>query len=494
MLKFENSQREVHMQNLLQLGRHDLLEPSGISDRELESVMGRVLVKGIDYADLYFQSIYSESWFLEDGILKGGNYEVDRGVGVRALSGEKTGFAYADDILLPALEQAATTAGSIAKQGNEKSVKAWKKSPANDLYLPVNPLTSWGEQAKVDLLRRVDAYLRQLDNRLVQSSVSLAADFETIMIVNSDGELSADVRPLIRLNVSVVLEQNGRRESGYAGGGGRYDYSYFEDEEIVLGYAREAIRVAALNLEAIPAPAGTMPIVLGPGWPGVLIHESVGHGLEGDFNRKGLSIYSDQIGEQVASSLCSIVDNGAMPNRRGSLNVDDEGTPTQCTMLIENGILRQYIQDKRNAELMGMKSTGNGRRESYASLPMPRMTNTYLLPGKSKPEEVIASVEKGLYILNLGGGQVDITSGKFVFSTNEAYLIENGKITAPVKGATLIGNGPDVLNKVTMVADDLKMDAGIGICGKEGQSVPVGVGMPTVRIDAMTVGGTSTYE
>ncbi len=482
------------MQNLLQQGRHDLLEPSGITDRELESVMGKVLVKGIDYADLYFQSSYSESWYLEDGIIKSGNYEVDRGVGVRALSGEKTGFAYADDIHLLALEQAANAAGSIVKHGKEKSVKVWQKANSNDLYKPINPLTSWTEQDKIDLLQRLDRYVRQLDNRIVRTSVGLSSDFETILIVTSEGNIAADVRPLIRLNIDVVLEHHGRRESGYAGGGGRFDYSYFADEELVYGYAREAVRHAVLNLEAIPAPAGTMAVVLGSGWPGVLIHESVGHGLEGDFNRKGLSIYSDKMGERVASSLCTIVDNGTLPQRRGSLNIDDEGTPTQCTTLIENGILRNYMLDKRNAELMHMEPTGNGRRESYAHLPMPRMTNTYLLPGESVPEEIISSVEKGIYAVNFGGGQVDITSGKFVFTTSEAYLIEKGKITVPVKGATLVGNGPDVLTKISMVGNDLRFDSGIGVCGKDGQSVPVGVGMPTVRVDGLTVGGTTSYE
>lgn len=482
------------MHNLLHLGRHDLLEPSGITDKELESVMGKILVNGVDYADLYFQSNYSESWVLEDSIIKGGSYHVDRGVGVRALSGEKTGFAYADDIVLPALEQAAATASSIVKHGHEGSVKAWQKSAGHELYLPVNPLTSWTELEKIDLLQRLDTYIRRLDTRIVQSSVSLSSDFETVLVVSSDGHIAADVRPLIRLNISVVLEHHGRRETGHSGGGGRYDYSYFANEETVYEYAREAVRQAVVNLDAVSAPAGTMPVVLGPGWPGVLIHESVGHGLEGDFNRKGLSIYSDRIGQQVASSVCSIVDNGTLPNRRGSLNIDDEGTATQCTTLIEDGILRNYILDKRNADLMGLKSTGNGRRESYAHLPIPRMTNTYLLPGKSTPEEIIASVHRGIYAVNFSGGQVDITSGKFVFSASEAYLIENGKVTAPVKGATLIGNGPDALTKISMVGNDLKLDSGIGVCGKDGQSVPVGVGMPTVKVDALTVGGTSSYE
>lgn len=479
------------MQDLLQLSKQDLLEPAGISEQALDAVMAKILAKGVDYADLYFQSNYSESWFLEESILKSGSYEVDRGVGVRALSGEKTGFAYADDIMLPALEQAASAAANIVRHGQAYQVKAWKKVEGNALYQPLNPLTSWDENKKIDLLQRLDRYVRQLDSRIVQANVSLSGDFETVLIVTSDGQMAADIRPLIRLNVSVVLEQDGRCENGYSGGGGRYDFSYFSDEERVFQYAREAVRQAALNLDSIDAPAGAMPVVLGPGWPGVLIHESVGHGLEGDFNRIGVSLYSNRMGQQVASANCTIVDNGAMPNRRGSSNIDDEGTPTQCTVLIENGILRNYMQDKRNARLMGVESTGNGRRESYASLPMPRMTNTYLMPGEFSPEEIIASVDRGLYAANFGGGQVDITSGKFVFSASEAYLIENGKITAPVKGATLVGNGVEVLSRISMIGNNLELDAGIGICGKDGQSVPVGVGMPTVKIDTMTVGGTS---
>ncbi len=357
--------------------------------------------------------------------------------------------------------------------------------------MPVNPLISLNENEKVALLQRVDACARQADPRVIQANVSLAAEYETVIIMAADGHLAADVRPLIRLNISVVVEQNGRREQGYAGGGGRFDYRYFIENDLGTVYAREAVRQALVNLEAIDAPAGTMPVVLGPGWPGVLLHEAVGHGLEGDFNRKGTSVFSGRMGTQVASSLCTVVDDGTLPNRRGSLNVDDEGTPTQCTVLIEKGILRNYLQDKRNARLMGMKSTGNGRRESYAHLPMPRMTNTYMLAGESAPEDIIGSVKKGIYAVNFGGGQVDITSGKFVFSASEAYLIENGKVTAPVKGATLIGNGPDVLTKVSMVGNDLKLDTGIGVCGKDGQSVPVGVGQPTLRVDALTVGGTA---
>lgn len=481
----------MNMTNFLEIAKNDLLDPAGLTDSQLQSVLSHVLDNTIDNADLYFQSSYSESWVLEDGIIKGGSFNIDRGVGVRAMSGEKTGFAYSDDIVIGALEQAASAASSISKTGGQHAVKAWQRSAGNELYLPVNPLNSLSETDKVALLQRIDAYTRKQDPRVIQVNVSLAAEYENILVMASDGHIAADVRPLVRLNVSVVVEQNGRREHGYAGGGGRFDYQYFMEGDRALEFAREAVRQALVNLEAIDAPAGTMPVVLGPGWPGVLLHEAVGHGLEGDFNRKGTSVFSGRIGERVASPLCTVVDDGSLPNRRGSLNVDDEGTPTQCTVLIENGILRGYIQDKRNARLMGMQSTGNGRRESYAHAPMPRMTNTYMLAGQSMPEEIISSVKRGIYAVNFGGGQVDITSGKFVFSASEAYLIENGKVTHPVKGATLVGNGPDVLTRVSMVGNDLQLDTGIGICGKDGQSVPVGVGQPTLKVDALTVGGTS---
>ncbi len=479
------------MTNFINLARQDLLDPSGLTDNQLQRVLSGVLGAAIDNADLYFQSSYSESWVLEDGIIKGGGFNIDRGVGVRAMNGEKTGFAYSDDIVMPALEQAAHAARSISKAGGEQQIKAWQKSTGHELYLPANPVTSLSETEKVALLQRVDACARKQDPRVIQVSVSLAAEHETILVMSSDGHLAADIRPLVRLNVSVVVEQNGRRENGYAGGGGRFDYSYFLTDGRAEAYAQEAVRQALVNLEAVEAPAGTMPVVLGSGWPGVLLHEAIGHGLEGDFNRKGTSAFSGRLGERVASTLCTIVDDGTLPNRRGSLNIDDEGIPTQCTVLIEKGILRNYIQDKRNARLMGMQSTGNGRRESYAHLPMPRMTNTYMLAGESTREEIISSVKRGIYAVNFGGGQVDITSGKFVFSASEAYLIEDGKITVPVKGATLIGNGPDVLNRVSMVGNDLELDSGIGICGKDGQSVPVGVGQPTLKLDAMTVGGTN---
>jgi len=478
------------MADLFEIVRQDLLDPSGLTDNQLQQVIHKLAGPAIDYADLYFQSNYSESWTLEDGIIKGGSFDIDRGVGVRAVSGEKTGFAYADDIVMPALEQAANAARSITSQGGHQAVQAWHKHTGMNLYLPHNPLHSLSETDKVALLQRVDQYIRQKDTRIVQVNMSLLGEYETILVMGSDGHLAADVRPLVRMNISLVVEHQGRRESGFAGGGGRYDYRHFLENDLAFTYADEALRQALINLEAVEAPAGPMMVVLGPGWPGVLLHEAVGHGLEGDFNRKGISAYSGRMGQQVASSLCTIVDNGTLPNRRGSLNVDDEGVPTQNNVLIENGVLRSYMMDKHNARLMGVKSTGNGRRESYAHLPMPRMTNTYMLPGSSSPEEIIASVERGIYAVNFSGGQVDITSGKFVFSTSEAYLIEKGKIGAPVKGATLIGNGPDVLTKVSMVGNDLKLDSGVGVCGKDGQSVPVGVGQPTLRVDELTVGGT----
>lgn len=478
------------MTDILEIVRRDLLDPAGLTDNELQHVIHQLAGPATDYADLYFQSIYTESWALEDSIIKGGSFDIDRGVGVRVMSGEKTGFAYADDIVMPALLQATKAARSIAKQGGDYPVKAWHQLPGHQLYLPINPLSSLSEKDKVSLMQRVDAYIRKKDPRIVQVNISLAGEYESILVMATDGHLAADIRPLVRMNVSIIVEQNGRRESGYAGGGGRFDYQYFLTDDLAFSYADEALRQALVNLEAVDAPAGPMMVVLGPGWPGVLLHEAVGHGLEGDFNRKGISAYSGRMGERVASELCTIVDNGTLPNRRGSLNVDDEGTPTQNNVLIEKGVLRQYMMDKHNARLMGEKSSGNGRRESFAHLPMPRMTNTYMLPGESDPNDIIASVKKGLYAVNFGGGQVDITSGKFVFSASEAYLIENGKIGPAVKGATLIGNGPEVLTKVSMVGNDLKLDTGIGICGKDGQSVPVGVGQPTLRVDELTVGGT----
>lgn len=478
------------MNTMLQSVSEHLLAPGNLTLDSLSAVLGEVAGPGIDAADLYFQSQVSETWVLEDGIVKEGSFNLDQGVGVRAQSGEKTGFAYSNAIGLDALTQAAQAARSISRAGQQGRVQAFVCPQVTQLYAEGNPLDVMNRAEKVELLQRIDRATRALDPRIKQVTVSLAGVWDRILVAAHDGSLSADIRPLVRFNVSVIVEQNGRRERGGHGGGGRTDYRYFLDEDRAMGYAREALRQALVNLEAIAAPAGSMPVVMGAGWSGVLLHEAVGHGLEGDFNRKGSSAYSGKIGEKVASSLCTIVDDGTLAGRRGSLSVDDEGTPTQCTTLIENGVLKGYMQDKLNARLMGVAATGNGRRESYAHLPMPRMTNTYMLAGASDPEEIIRSVKKGIYCANLGGGQVDITSGKFVFSTSEAYLIENGKITAPVKGATLIGNGPEAMSRVSMVGNDLALDSGVGTCGKDGQSVPVGVGQPTLKIDAITVGGT----
>ncbi|VXB23321.1 metalloprotease TldD [Pseudomonas sp. 8O] len=478
------------MNTMLQSVSEHLLAPGNLTLDSLGSVLGEVAGPGIDAADLYFQSQVSETWVLEDGIVKEGSFNLDQGVGVRAQSGEKTGFAYSNAISLDALTQAAQAARSISRAGQQGRVQAFVSPQVTQLYAEGNPLDVMSRAEKVELLQRIDRATRALDPRIKQVTVSLAGVWDRILVAAHDGSLSADIRPLVRFNVSVIVEQNGRRERGGHGGGGRTDYRYFLDEDRAMGYAREALRQALVNLEAIAAPAGSMPVVMGAGWSGVLLHEAVGHGLEGDFNRKGSSAYSGQVGQKVASSLCTIVDDGTLAGRRGSLSVDDEGTPTQCTTLIENGVLKGYMQDKLNARLMGVAATGNGRRESYAHLPMPRMTNTYMLAGESDPEEIIRSVKKGIYCANLGGGQVDITSGKFVFSTSEAYLIEDGKITAPVKGATLIGNGPEAMSRVSMVGNDLALDSGVGTCGKDGQSVPVGVGQPTLKIDAITVGGT----
>ncbi|MBU2479220.1 MAG: metalloprotease TldD, partial [Gammaproteobacteria bacterium] len=441
--------------------------------------------------DLYFQSTRFESWVLEDGIVKEGSHSIEQGAGVRAISGDKTGFAYSDEIVMPALIDASKQARAIARSGRQGGMQAWRPTGDLGLYRPVDPLDSLSADEKVDLLKRVDAATRAIDPRIQQVIVSIAGVHEVMLVAASDGTLAGDIRPLVRLNVSVIVEDKGRREQGSSGGGGRGGYEIFFENDSAFEHGREAVRQALLNLEAVDAPAGNMTVVLGPGWPGVLLHEAIGHGLEGDFNRKGTSAFAGRVGQKVASELCTVVDDGTLPGRRGSLNIDDEGTPTQCTTLIEKGVLKGYMQDKMNAGLMGVAPTGNGRRESYAHLPMPRMTNTYMLAGESDPEEIIRSVKKGLYAVNFGGGQVDITSGKFVFSASEAYLIENGKVTRPVKGATLVGNGPDVLTRVSMVGNDLKLDQGVGTCGKEGQSVPVGVGQPTLRVDGLTVGGTS---
>ncbi len=482
------------MQTVSDLTRALILEPNGLTPDILGSALGQVMSHGgIDSADFYFQASHYESWSLEDGIVKDGSFGIEQGVGVRAISGERTGFAYSDEMTMPAVEQAARTVRAIARSGQSASAKMpGRMEVGRSLYRPIDPLGTLGEQEKLRLMESVDAEARRLDPRVKQVMVSLASTRDVIMVISSDGTLAADVRPLVRMSVSVVVEDKGRRETGSSGGGGRVGYEHFVDQQRGLGYAREAVRHALVNLDAVDAPAGSMMVVLGPGWPGVLLHEAVGHGLEGDFNRKGSSAFAGRLGERVASPLCTVVDDGTLVGRRGSLNIDDEGTTTQCTTLIENGVLKGYLQDKLNARLMGMTPTGNGRRESYAHLPLPRMTNTYMLAGAHTHEEIIASVKKGLYAANFGGGQVDITSGKFTFSASEAYLIEDGKLTRPVRGATLIGNGPDVLNRVSMVGNNLKLDEGVGSCGKEGQSIPVGVGQPTLRVDGITVGGTSS--
>jgi len=478
------------MSDRLTVAENQLLAPGGVDRGQLEQVLSHLMGPAVDSGDLYFQSTRHESWVLEDGLVRSGTHSAEQGVGIRAISGEKTGFAYADEIILPSLLKASGAARAIARQGSQGSVQAWKRRQSPPLYGSQDPMAEMGAAEKVDLLRQVDAYARSRDPRVSQVIVSLAATHETILVAATDGTLAADIRPLVRLNVSVIAEQGGRREQGSDGGGGRFSYKQLLENDAWRSMAGEAVRQALVNLEAEAAPAGTMTVVLGPGWPGVLLHEAVGHGLEGDFNRKGTSAYSGRLGEKVASEGVTVVDDGTLEQRRGSLSVDDEGTATQHNVLIENGVLRTYMQDKLNAGLMKTAPTGNGRRESFAHLPMPRMTNTFMLAGDYPPEEIIASVDRGLYAVNFAGGQVDITSGRFVFSASEAYLIENGKITRPVKGATLIGNGPDVMNRVSMVGNDLKLDAGIGVCGKDGQSVPVGVGQPTLRIDGLTIGGT----
>jgi TldD protein len=467
-----------------------LLAPYGLDAAGLARVFGDILSHHIDYADLYFQYSRGESWSLEEGIVKSGSFSIEQGVGVRAVSGEKTAFAYSDDISMPALQSAAAATRAIARQGGSGATQAVRRSSGRELYLPHDPIGSLDAPRKVALLEAVERHARALDPRVKQVMASLSGEYEVVLVTRSDGVMAADVRPLVRLSLQVIAEEDGRREQGSAGGGGRFDYAYFTDE-VLQDYARKAVHQALTNLHAQPAPAGTMTVVLGPGWPGVLLHEAVGHGLEGDFNRKGTSAFSGRIGERVAAPGVTVVDDGTLSRRRGSLNIDDEGNPTQRTVLIEDGVLKGYIQDSLNARLMGVPVTGNGRRESFAHVPMPRMTNTYMLSGDRDPREIVGSVKRGLYAVNFGGGQVDIVSGKFVFSASEAYMIEDGKVTYPVKGATLIGNGPDALTRVSMIGNDLTLDTGVGTCGKEGQSVPVGVGQPTLRIDGLTVGGTS---
>lgn len=474
-----------------------LLTQSGLVESDLISLLDSVLDYKIDFADLYFQLSQHESWVLEDGIIKDGSYNIERGVGVRAISGEKTGFAYSDEISLNTLKDACLASRSIAKHGGQQKTKTFIPKKTHQLYVDANPLMSLPDSEKVALLKSTDAYIRQQAPNASQVIVSLTGVYEEILVAATDGTFATDIRPLIRLNCSVLLEDGDKRERGSSGAGGRRCYDFFSQDSDISGKIRyqqiadEAINMARVNLQAIPAPAGTMPVVLGSGWPGVLLHEAVGHGLEGDFNRKGSSTFSGRIGERVAAKGVTVIDDGTMSDRRGSLSIDDEGTPTQYNVLIEDGILQGYMQDKHNAGLMGVKPTGNGRRESYAHLPMPRMTNTYMLAGDHSAEDIISSVENGIYAPNFGGGQVDITSGKFVFSTSEAYLIENGQVTQAIKGATLIGNGPESMQKISMIGNDLSLDRGVGVCGKDGQSVPVGVGQPTLKIDELTVGGTA---
>jgi TldD protein len=484
------TEQTIQVNDLFATANSCLLAPHELDATRLQNVFGQMLAHRIDYADLYFQYSRAEGWALEEGIVKSGSFNIDQGVGVRAVSGDKTAFAYSVDISMPALVSAAQATRAIARHGVTQSVQAVKRGKGRELYLPEDPIASLKDTHKVALLEKLESYARALDKRVIQVMASLSGEYEVVLVARSDGLLAADVRPLVRLSLQVIAEENGNREQGVAGGGGRFDYAYFTDE-VLRDYAAKAVHQAVVNLHAKPAPAGTMTVVLGAGWPGILLHEAIGHGLEGDFNRKGSSAFAGRIGERVAAPGVTVVDDGTIARRRGSLNVDDEGNPTQCTMLIENGILKGYLQDSLNARLMNVPVTGNARRDSFAHIPMPRMTNTYMLNGDKTPEEIIASVKHGLYAVNFGGGQVDITSGKFVFSAAEAYMIENGKISYPVKGATLIGNGPDILTRVSMIGNDLSLDPGVGTCGKEGQSVPVGVGQPTLRIDALTVGGTA---
>ena len=475
----------------LQHAHSTILEQSGLDDADLQRVLHSLAARDVDGADLYFQHARREHWMLEDGEVRNAAYNVDQGVGVRVMAGEKTGFAYSDEIAMPALTSAGQAARAISRQGAGGEVQAWRRGSApRALYAADDPLDSLDEAAKLTLLHEADRVARAADTRVSEVMVSLAGQYETVLVAAMDGTLAADVRPLVRMSVTVIATDGDRREQGSAGGGGRFGYDHLREHGLAAQWARSAVREALINLDSVAAPAGSMPVVLGPGWPGILLHEAVGHGLEGDFNRKGSSAFSSLMGQRVASPLCTVVDDGTLPGRRGSLNIDDEGTPTGCNTLIENGILTGYMQDRLNARLMGVAATGNGRRESYAHLPMPRMTNTLMLNGPHDPGEIIASVDRGLYAVSFGGGQVDITSGKFVFSASEAWLIEKGRVTRPVRGATLIGNGPDVLTRVSMVGNDMKLDSGIGTCGKEGQSVPVGVGQPTLKVDALTVGGT----
>jgi TldD protein len=476
----------------LEIAQKLLLAPFGLTQAHLSRALGEITPHGADDADLYFQYTRSEGWSLEEGIVKTGSFSIDQGVGVRAVSGEKTAFAYSDDISEASLLDAARTVRSISAGGKSARVKtpASRIAGSRSLYQGLDPIATLDSTAKVHLLEKVEKLAKAKDPRIVQVMAGLASEYDVVMVARADGTLAADVRPLVRLSVTVIAEQKGRREVGSGGGGGRFGLAYFDDAQIAE-YVNDAVKAALTNLDARPAPAGEMTVVLGSGWPGILLHEAIGHGLEGDFNRKGSSAFSGKIGQRVAAKGVTVLDDGTIADRRGSLNVDDEGNASQRNVLIEDGILKGYIQDSLNARLMKVKPTGNGRRESYAHVPMPRMTNTYMLGGDKQPEEIVASIKKGLYATNFGGGQVDITSGKFVFSASEAFWVENGKILYPVKGATIVGNGPDALTRVTMMGNDMALDSGVGTCGKEGQSVPVGVGQPTLRIDGLTVGGTA---
>ena len=469
-----------------------LLQAKGMSLSDIEHSIGTLLGREIDYGEVFIQSTRGESFGLEDGIVKDGSFGVEAGIGVRALAGEKTGFAYSEDIRLDGLQEAAKAAQSIAGAGAPRNLPSFRVGGYPSLYAAIDPISSLSDEEKVSLPQRVDQVARAQDPRVQEVNVRISGNHETMLVMASDGTLAADIRPLVRFDVSVIVEHNGRRERGNAGGGGRRSLDSLAEGEWTDNLAKEAVRMALVNLEAVDAPAGPMPVVLGPGWPGVLLHEAVGHGLEGDFNRKGSSAFSNRVGEQVASPLCTVVDDGTLEARRGSLSVDDEGTQTQMTTLIENGVLKGYMQDKLNARLMNVAATGNGRRQSYAHVPMPRMTNTYMLPGQDMPEDIIRSVKNGIYAVNFGGGSVDITSGRFVFSATEAYRIEDGQVTAPIRGATLVGSGPEVMNRISMVGNDLDLDGGVGVCGKDGQSVPVGVGQPTLKVDEIVVGGTAT--
>lgn len=475
----------------LSVAEATLLTPYALDQSALERTFGQIMTHQVDYADLYFQYCRAEGWSLEEGVVKSGSFHIEQGVGVRAISGEKTAFAYSDDIQWSSLQQAALATRAIARSGQQgRQPLLGCVAQPKPLYLAQDPLNTLQDSSKVRLLEQLEQYARALDPRITQVMASLAGEYEIVLVARSDGQLSADLRPLVRVSIQVIAEQQGVREQGSSGGGGRFGYDYFT-EPVLRDYARQAVHQALTNLEAKPAPAGPMTVVLGSGWPGILLHEAIGHGLEGDFNRKGSSAFAGRLGERVAAAGVTVLDDGTIPDRRGSLTLDDEGNPTQRTVLIEDGILKGYLQDSLNARLMGMQLTGNGRRESFAHIPLPRMTNTYMLAGNQDPQEILASVERGIYALNFGGGQVDITSGKFVFSAAEAWLIEKGKLVCPVKGATLVGNGPDVLTQVSMIGNDMNLDPGVGTCGKEGQSVPVGVGQPTLRIDGLTVGGTA---